>query len=163
MKLKMESIKLRKFKESDAPAIRMALHDGRIARNTSIIPYPYPNGGEYEFISRSEGKSAWAVVGGEDNREQFFGVCGFNINAKGNHELGYWVVQEFWNRGIGTRTIELLMSKAPKGTIFDAGVFNDNPASKRVFEKLNFKIFGSGRQFSAARAIEVDVIYVRKS
>ena len=59
-------------------------------------------------------------------------------------ELGYWVAEEYWNRGYATEASEALINHA-----FDdldvkeiyASYRHDNKQSGRVLEKLGFKFF----------------------
>ena len=60
---------------------------------------------------------------------------------RGSAEIGYWLGEPFWNRGITTRALEALTGYAFAN--FDlvrlyATVFEWNPASARVLEKAGF-------------------------
>ncbi|MDQ0326430.1 RimJ/RimL family protein N-acetyltransferase [Rhodopseudomonas julia] len=80
--------------------------------------------------------------------------------------LGYFVGRAFWGRGYATEALA-----ATVAAIFDrpgfggdapaervgAGVFVDNPASRRVLEKLGFTKAGSYSLYCRARDSDVDV------
>jgi ribosomal-protein-alanine N-acetyltransferase len=55
--------------------------------------------------------------------------------------IGYWLAEEYWDRGIMTEAIKLITAYA--FTNFDfarlqAGIFSNNPKSMRVMEKAGF-------------------------
>jgi len=56
-------------------------------------------------------------------------------------ELGYWVGEEYWGRGIATLALNLLVDYAFTNFLFNkikAHVFHPNIASMRVLEKCGF-------------------------
>ena len=59
-----------------------------------------------------------------------------------NAELGYWLAEPFWGKGITTKAIEMLVSEAFERldiTRIFARPFRTNKASHRVLEKCGFK------------------------
>ena len=55
--------------------------------------------------------------------------------------VGYWVAKPFWNRGICTEALQLLVNHVRRTTAISSlisGHFTDNPASGRVMEKCGF-------------------------
>ena len=60
-------------------------------------------------------------------------------------ELGYWIAKPYWNRGICTEALRLLIAycREEKGfrTLW-SDFFVDNPASGRVMEKCGFRDTG---------------------
>lgn len=78
-------------------------------------------------------------------------------------EIGYWLGEEFWGRGIATAAIRAFVPFAMRE--FDllrifANVFVSNPASMRVLEKVGFVLEGTLRQavFKDGRVID-EVLY----
>jgi RimJ/RimL family protein N-acetyltransferase len=64
-------------------------------------------------------------------------------------EIGYWLGEPFWGRGIATEVLRALTDYA--WATFDiirleAGVFSWNPASARVLEKAGYTLEGCLRQ-----------------
>jgi ribosomal-protein-alanine N-acetyltransferase len=64
-------------------------------------------------------------------------------------EIGYWLGEEFWGRGIATAAVRAFVPFAMRE--FDllriyANVFVSNPASMRVLEKAGFVLEGTLRQ-----------------
>ena len=60
--------------------------------------------------------------------------------------LGYWIGRRHWGQGYATEALEALAGYAFRsfgGNLTGAGVFADNPASRRVLEKLGFERAGA--------------------
>ncbi len=61
-----------------------------------------------------------------------------------NAELGYWLAEPFWGRGIMTRAVREMVSYGfathPDVTRIFARPFSTNPASQRVLEKAGFTL-----------------------
>ena len=74
-----------------------------------------------------------------------FGESNINI-GENDVEAGYWVARPYWNQGICTEALRLLIDYCfnVKGfrTIW-SDFFVDNPASGRVMEKCGFRDTGS--------------------
>ena len=59
-----------------------------------------------------------------------------------NAELGYWLAEPFWGKGITTKAVEMLVSEAFEQldiTRIFARPFHSNKASHRVLEKSRFQ------------------------
>lgn len=60
-----------------------------------------------------------------------------------NAELGYWLAEPFWGKGIMTKAIEMIASEAFERlgiTRIYAKPFHTNKASHRVLEKAGFRL-----------------------
>ena len=91
----------------------------------------------YEFLIEADGR--------------FAGSCGINhINlVDGVANIGYWVAEPFWGRGIATAAVEFISEYALRTFPLDrlqASVFDWNPASARVLEKAGFTLEGRQRR-----------------
>jgi len=92
----------------------------------------------------------WAVVLKETN--EIVGCIGYltddSCNTKVENdeaEIGYWVGKSFWNQGICTEAIGLLVKYCFEEKGFSALFgehFEDNPASGKVMEKCGFQDTG---------------------
>jgi len=60
---------------------------------------------------------------------------------RGTAEIGYWLSEEYWGRGIVTDAVRsmipLAFDRFPIARL-QAGIFESNPASMRVLEKCGF-------------------------
>jgi [ribosomal protein S5]-alanine N-acetyltransferase len=136
---------LRRLRPSDKKSLVRYANNKKIWRNVrDIFPHPYTEKDADVFI---------AVCSQEDPVNNFCidleGVCigmiGFTIQKdvyRKSAEVGYWLGEPFWGKGIATRALQALISYI--FTQYDvvrlhAGIFEWNPASMRVLEKAGFK------------------------
>ena len=93
--------------------------------------------------------STWAIVlkeSGEDSAPigaiGYGPSCDCNLPAREDEPLiGYWVSRPYWNEGICTEALRLMLEHIAKTTNIPSlisGHFIDNPASGRVMEKCGF-------------------------
>lgn len=78
--------------------------------------------------------------------------------------LGYWIGKRYWGSGYGTEAIGALVDYAFRtfsNELVGAGIFHDNPASRRVLEKLGFSAVGAKTAKSRSRGVEVETIDVQ--
>jgi len=138
-------IKLRKLKTSDKSVIAKQLNNKKIWDNlTNKIPFPYTERDAeifLKFTERDKNHKAFAI---EFNME-FCGIIGL-IKQKDVYEksaeLGYWIGEPFWNKGIATKAIQLITDYGFKNLdiirIYSS-VFEYNIASMKVLEKNGYK------------------------
>jgi 8-oxo-dGTP diphosphatase len=134
-------LRLRRMRSDDAPEIARLLDDWEVARTTSNIPFPYERSIADDFIAKvtSEVAEGRALVFAIEERltGKLVGCVGASINSH-SAEIGYWIGQEFWNKGYATeamrRCLRALFVNFGLGTVWGA-VLPENPASRRVMEK----------------------------
>jgi RimJ/RimL family protein N-acetyltransferase len=76
-------------------------------------------------------------------------------------ELGYWLGEQFWGRGLMTAAIRCFLAWAvPRFelTRVYAEVFDGNPASARALEKVGFERVGVLRKAAVKRGVHFDYI-----
>lgn len=142
--------KLRKWKLSDAGDLSAALNNQKILNNLRDgLPYPYTQKDAENYInfilsSAPQDTFAYAIeVGGR-------AVGSIGAFRQGNihrrtAELGYYLAEEYWGRGIMTEAVTQLCDKLFAETdilrIF-AEPFAHNIGSRRVLEKAGFQLEG---------------------
>ena len=62
-------------------------------------------------------------------------------DMEGKREVGYWLGQEFWGKGIATRALAAFLEVETRRPLY-AHVALRNPASRRVLEKCGFSFIG---------------------
>jgi len=82
-----------------------------------------------------------------NNNSQLAGIISLHSIDFANHraEIGYWLVKEARNKGVGTASVELLTDYGLMTMGFrriDALVDNRNEASKRLLEKAGYQFEG---------------------
>ena len=93
------------------------------------------------------------------------GVCSAKRPGSGSPprimpRLGYWIGRPYWGQGYATEAISALIAFAfethPQDRL-GAGVFTDNPASRRVLEKCGLRQVGSYSLHCRSRDAAVEV------
>jgi RimJ/RimL family protein N-acetyltransferase len=144
----------------DAPEVARLLGDTRVAWMLKVIPHPFPPEDATAYIARlgagAGPERAWAIRLRDDPR--LIGAISAKYPATGETpRIGYWLDPAVWGRGImseaaETLTTHLLALGAPA---VEAGVFVDNPASRRVLEKIGFAFAPAPDAWSVARGRHV--------
>lgn len=149
MQLKSKRIILRSARESDAKDIQKNINDFEVYRYTANIPHPYKLKHVVDFIKKckkelKEKKKYYFIIIFEG--KLVGGIDLHNVDLKNkNAEIGYWLGRKYWNKGIMTESLKLLLDftfKKLKLHKLKARVFEPNIASKRVLEKNGFKVEG---------------------
>ncbi|MDE5613235.1 MAG: GNAT family N-acetyltransferase [Treponemataceae bacterium] len=148
----MKQIAIRQWRLSDAGELAAAISNERVLRNLRDgIPYPYTERDAAYYIN---------AMAEDPHKNLVFAVC-YDGNVVGNvgafrqenihcrtAELGYYVAEAYWGRGIATEAVRLLCAHVFGSTdilrIF-AEPFADNAASCRVLEKVGFQYEGTMR------------------
>lgn len=149
----MKDFKLRAWKTEDAKSLAQAANNPNIAKNLrNAFPNPYTLEDAIWFINDSitnaERKQInYAIV--VDGQA----VGGIGISVKDDvyeksAELGYWLTEDFWRKGIMSRAVQTICKEAFE--TFDivrifAEPFADNEGSRGVLEKAGFTYEGTMR------------------
>jgi RimJ/RimL family protein N-acetyltransferase len=124
----------------------------KIAANLrDIFPSPYRAEDGVNFIKRvrqNEPQSVFGIcIGG-----RLCGVIGVyrgqDVERK-SAEIGYWIGEEFWGRGIASAAVEQMVQYAFENFDFNrifGGCFEKNDVSMRVLEKNGFQKEGIFRK-----------------
>lgn len=145
---------LRPLRASDAGPLSLYAGDLRVAQMTTSIPHPYPPGSAEAFIERQARPGAteqvWVIDGQPMGAGELIGTIGFKIARR---EIGYWVGPPFWNTGLASEALAVLLPVFAEAGLPDvqATVFADNPASAHVLQKHGFVETGPVELFSVAR------------
>ena len=143
-------ISLRPWKQSDAASLASALSNKKVLNNLRDgLPYPYTEKDALDyiiFILSSNPKDTFAYAIDIDGTA--VGSIGAfrqgNIHCR-TAELGYYLAEEYWGRGIMTEAVKLLCEKVFAETdilrIF-AEPFAYNIGSRHVLEKAGFQFEG---------------------
>ena len=164
MELDAGGCRIRSWRRGDVASLTEHANNPRIARNVrDMFPSPY----------RTEDAEHWlAVVSCMQPESQFaVDVNGHAVGGIGispgldvhriDGELGYWLGEEFWNRGIMTSAIKAFVPYAFSTFNLErihANVFEWNVASGRVLEKAGFVLEGRMRRAALKDGIVIDVL-----
>lgn len=157
--------KIRKWEMSDAKDLAKALSNRKIQDNLRDgLPYPYTEQDGAGYISamllaNEEETFAFAIIA--DNKV----VGSIGVFRQGNihrrtAELGYYVAEEYWGKGIMTEAVkqicEYVFEKSDIIRIY-AEPFAYNAASCRVLEKAGFQYEGTLRSNAVKNGKVIDM------
>ena len=139
-------ILLRPWLESDAEALYKYASDPDVG-NRAGWP-PHQSVAESLEIIRTvfHSDTMWAIVLKENGEAigamGYMPECELNLPARpGEPLVGYWVGKPYWNQGICTEALSLMLDYIRHKTDYTTLIsshFVDNPASGRVMEKCGF-------------------------
>jgi RimJ/RimL family protein N-acetyltransferase len=151
---------LRPLAPADAPAIETHVGARDVARMLTVVPHPYPPGLAAAFVARAAETHAraWAVDASPSGGAPLIGCVTWRAttDAAGAPalRLGYWIGRPWQGFGYGTEAAGAAVDAAfadPARDFVEAGVHLDNPASRRVLEKLGFAFADAAPLWNAAR------------
>jgi [ribosomal protein S5]-alanine N-acetyltransferase len=158
---------LRPLASTDGPAIAAKIDNYEICKNLSRVPYPYHLSDAEEFIDwalQLDQHSAFRVISLKQEPHILVGIISYDWNEqKQRAELGYWLVQEHWSKGLMTEAVNAMTELAFTVSSLEnlsACYFNENPASGKVLSHAGFSVTGNCTQFSKSRGEDVSVTMV---
>lgn len=157
--------KIRRWKLSDAKDLAAALSNRKIQDNLRDgLSYPYTEQDGVDYIS--------AMLSADENETFAFAITvddkavgSIGVFRQGNihrqtGELGYYIAEEYWGKGIMTeaviQTCEYVFEKSDMIRIY-AEPFAYNGASCRVLEKAGFQYEGTLRSNAVKNGKVIDM------
>ncbi len=168
MELASAPCTVRSYRVGDAASLARHGNNRRVWENLrDRFPHPFTEAQGAEYIARvlaSGDQTSFAIdVGG-------VAIGGISLHRgsdieRAGAELGYWIGEEFWNRGIATRAIQLVTDYAFNDLellrVF-AVPFTSNIGSCRALEKAGYVREGHLRQSAVKDGRVVDqYLYAR--
>jgi ribosomal-protein-alanine N-acetyltransferase len=147
-------------------ALHPLIDDWEVVKMLAVVPWPvaYEDVASYVATKRGDASEEIAfcvVVGGQP-----IGVASVKRPGTSNPprvmpRLGYWLGRPHWGQGHATEAVRLLAAEAfaryPDAGVIGAGVYTDNPASRRVLEKVGFARVGGYKMHCRSRDAEVQI------
>lgn len=141
-------VELRAWDVSFAPALAKTIGNKKVQDNLRDgIPFPYTEANAREFIGgvlAAKDVFAFAVFADGLSCGSISVTRGGNVHRR-TGELGYYLAEPFWGRGIGTAAVKkmcaFVFENSDIARIF-AEPFSQNAASCRVLEKCGFTCEG---------------------
>lgn len=152
MDLTLANCRIRPFESIDAPSMARHANNRRIWINLrDRFPHPYTEDDARRFIAHVNGVqpvSTWAIdVGGE--AAGAIGIERQHDVERVSAEIGYWLGEPFWGRGIASAAVRSVTAAAFERfdlTRIFALPFADNVSSIRVLEKAGYTLEGRLRR-----------------
>ena len=161
--IETERLVLRPLRQSDLATLAAVLNNFNISKNTAHIHYPYALSDAEDFFTITRKceppslllsitrKSGGGIIGG----------VGYTAEPE-NHsvELGYWLAEAEWGKGIGSEAACAMVAHAfeigrhPK---LVASFHHGNTASGRILAGLGFEPIDTAMNYSRAQGKDVPV------
>jgi [ribosomal protein S5]-alanine N-acetyltransferase len=136
---------LRRWKSTDKISLIRHANNRKISRNLrDRFPYPYTGADADAFLALAIIPQSRDFMYAIDVRGEAVGGIGVHPRKdveRHSAEIGYWLGEDFWGRGIASAAVRKLSQHAlrePDLYRIFATVFASNPASARVLEKAGF-------------------------
>ncbi len=145
-KLATRRLVLRAPMRGDVPELVRLADNAAIATRLARLPHPYTRAdaiGFVEIFAQRPDERPYAIT--LDDR--FAGVIGFTFSEGKPPELGYWLGEPYWGRGLMSEAARGLLEAAHRTGHFEliaARALADNAASLNVLAKLGFTRTGTG-------------------
>src|SRR5437762_12425487 len=136
---------LREWKKSDAAALAKIANNKKIWDNVrDRLPYPYTKKDAKEWLALIKKQKQPVTTFCVEADGNLAGSIGFTIKEdvyRKNAEIGYFIGEEYWGKGIATEAIRQMVDYIQKKIdvirIY-AEVFDYNKPSMKVLEKNGF-------------------------
>ena len=139
-----KEIQLRPLTDTDKASIARLLNNKKVSDNLrNIIRHPYTESDAQWFIDVTK-KENPQLNFGIIYIGQLCGIIGLSLQQDVYHqtaEIGYWLGEPFWGKGIATRAVKLMTDYGFNEldiVRIHTGVFEYNPASMKVLEKNGY-------------------------
>ena len=141
--------------------LTQAIAHEAVATKLARLPWPYTTGDAEAFLAVPRGPTdaRFFILSHDGDYPRLIGGIGLNMTGHASAELGYWLTPAAWGRGYATEAARAVIDMArhalPLRRI-EASHHLDNPASRRVLEKLGFREVRREPLYSLARGGDVD-------
>jgi [ribosomal protein S5]-alanine N-acetyltransferase len=144
MELRLTRSLLRPWSHSDEPDLVTYANNLNVAKNLRDgFPYPYTEDHAHDWIAM--------VLSNKSDIQMAIEVEGKAVGGIGllhkedvyriNMEIGYWLGEDYWNRGIMTEAVMAMTETGfdrPLVSRIYGAVFGHNKASMRILEKCGY-------------------------
>ncbi len=164
MQLELLQCTLRPWHPNDVAALVRHANNRNIWRNVrDRFPHPYTAEAAEMWISLAQNnlyEPSFAIAVDGEAVGGIGLIFGQDIERR-SAEIGYWLGEEYWGRGIVTEAVcalcEYTFAQFDLARIW-AGVFEWNPGSMRVLEKAGFQREGILRKAATKDGQTIDVV-----
>ena len=157
-----ENILLKELELSDTEKFAKLANNKKIWQNMrDVFPYPYSIDNAIDFISRTNESESSFVFGVFYNKE-LAGAIGLHRLDDINRftvELGYWLGEPYWNKGIASKAVKKIIEFGFKNLDINrifASTLETNIASQKVLLKNNFIFEGISRKSAYKDGVFLD-------
>ncbi len=134
-----QRLKLRKIQIEDVPSLVKYANNKKISDHIINIPFPYQEPDAVFRISyvvqgfKNKVRYVFAIILKET--AEFIGEISLHMDHKSSAQLGYWIGEPFWKKGICTEAVEAVLKfgfETLQLHLIHATCHADNKASEKV-------------------------------
>ncbi len=151
--IETERLALRSVAEHDLDGIVAGIDDFEVSKMLARVPHPYRRSDAESFLAacrENGGRNIALTIRDSDGVVGGLGLTGLRTDR----ELGYWLARPAWGKGYATEAGRAFLAHlfhVEKLDVVRSGFFHDNPASRRVQNKLGFEQIGTNMVYCLAR------------
>jgi RimJ/RimL family protein N-acetyltransferase len=143
-------ITLRDYQQADIATIHQLLNNFAVSRFlSSRIPFPYSHADAVWWVNTGSKQEITRVIEFDQQLAGIIGVIPGRYENRRCGELGYWLGQPFWGKGLATLAVkamtDLIFTQTAIVRLF-APIYGPNKASMRVAEKSGYHLEGIAEQ-----------------
>jgi RimJ/RimL family protein N-acetyltransferase len=168
MLLDLGDLRVRSWRKNDLDALVRHANNPKIAANLrDQFPNPYTRAAAAAYLTdvrTAENETSFAM----EYASEAVGGIGFKLGtdiARLSAEMGYWLGEPHWGRGLATRAVLATSEwafESYKLTRIFAMAFSHNVASMRVLEKAGFEQEGILRRSAVKNGVILDQVLYAK-
>ncbi len=164
--IETQRLLLRLFNKTDAEKVTKMCNNYNVYKSTLSLPHPYPIECAISWIDSHEenfdtDKSFAFAITDKVSGELYGCISISNNQTSKNGEIGYWIGEEYWGRGIATEAVQSIIKFA-----FDikgyhrvyARHYASNPASGKVMIKAGMEYEGTQKEHIYKLDVYEDVV-----
>jgi ribosomal-protein-alanine N-acetyltransferase len=155
----LKSCVLREWQDSDVSSLVVNANNPNVARNLrDIFPSPYTVQHACEWLLLAKKLPPASNLAIEVHSQAVGGIGLRLVEGKSDAEIGFWLGEPFWNRGIITDALQAFTRHSFESfnlKRIHACVFSWNLSSCRVFEKCGYRNHGLNETRSRKGGAEV--------
>jgi len=146
LRMKTPSSMLRPWSKEDRHSLARHANNPKIAVfMRDGFPSPYTLSDADRFLTMATGNHPHILLAVEvgDQALGGIGIHLFEDIYRQTAEIGYWLSESYWGRGIISDAVKAILPVAfmnPDIIRIQAGIFSNNPGSMRVLEKSGFSL-----------------------
>ncbi|MCJ2008958.1 GNAT family N-acetyltransferase [Methylobacterium sp. J-092] len=163
-RIETRSLWLRWPRAKDVDAIVRRAGDRSVAEMTARIRHPIDRMETETFVLEARrcnaaGEGLAMAVSLRSDPDGLVGFVGIRADAATEGaRLGYWLGRPFWGRGLATEAAEAMVHAYfayAGGSVLSADARVENPASRRVLEKVGFVRTGTATDYVPVRGCDL--------
>jgi [ribosomal protein S5]-alanine N-acetyltransferase len=168
MRIELAQCVLRPWRREDAPALARHANNRNIwLRLRDRVPHPYSLADAEAYLQSATNneRELRACIEIEGEAAGSIGIHPGEDVHRRTAELGYWIAEPYWGRGIATEAVRAFVdygfATLPLDRIY-ASAYANNPASARVLEKAGFQFEGRMRKHAIKDGVVLDSLLYAK-